>query len=41
LRDQLGERFTAGAVLHIGKSIYPLGERIHAVPIAALWGTPR
>lgn len=40
LRDQLGQRFTAGIVLHTGKSIYPLCERISAVPIAALWGPP-
>lgn len=38
LRDQLGERFIAGIVLHTGKYLYPLCERIHAVPIAALWG---
>lgn len=38
LRDQLGERFTAGIVLHTGKWIYPLDRGITAVPIAALWG---
>ncbi len=38
LRDQLGERFTAGIVLHTGRWIYPLGRGITAVPIAALWG---
>lgn len=37
LRDQLGERFTGGIVLHTGKAIYPLGDGITAVPIAALW----
>lgn len=37
LRDQLGERFAAGIVLHTGKAIYPLGEMITAVPISALW----
>lgn len=40
LRDQLGDRFTAGLVLHTGKSSYPLAERVTAVPIAALWGEP-
>ena len=40
LRDQLGDRFTAGVVLHTGKYLYPLCEGITAVPIAALWGQP-
>lgn len=38
LRDQLGDRFTAGIVLHTGRTIFSLGDRIAAVPIAALWG---
>jgi len=38
LRDQLGDRFVAGVVLSTVNSIYPLGERLAAVPIAALWG---
>lgn len=38
LRDQLGERFLAGAVLHTGPMAYSLGPRITAAPIAALWG---
>lgn len=37
LRDQLGSRFVAGVVLTSGRAVYPLGERITAVPIAALW----
>lgn len=37
LRDQWGERFTAGVVLHTGKGSYSLGENITAVPICALW----
>lgn len=37
LRDQLGERFTAGVVLHTGTGTFALGERITALPIAALW----
>ena len=40
LRDQLGDRFVAGAVLNTGRWVFPLGERITAVPIAALWGEP-
>ena len=38
LRDQLGDRFLAGAVLHTGPASFSLGERIHALPICALWG---
>jgi uncharacterized protein len=38
LRDELGERFLAGVVLHTGPRAYELEERIRAVPIAALWG---
>lgn len=38
LRDQLGDRFVAGAVLHTGPGSFSLGERIHALPICALWG---
>jgi hypothetical protein len=37
LRDQFGSRFVAGVVLTSGRAVYPLGERITAVPIAALW----
>ena len=38
LRDELGDRFLAGAVLHTGPARFALGDRIHAVPIAAIWG---
>lgn len=38
LRDQLGKRFLAGAVLHTGPRPFRLAERIIAVPIASLWG---
>jgi len=38
LRDELGERFARGVVLHTGPRKYRLGERIDAVPICALWG---
>ncbi len=37
LRDELGERFTAGVVLHTGPRLYGLGERIVAAPICTLW----
>lgn len=38
LRDSLGERFLAGAVLHTGPRPFRLAERIFALPIATLWG---
>jgi predicted AAA+ superfamily ATPase len=38
LREELGERFAAGVVLHTGPRLYGLGERIVAAPICALWG---
>ena len=38
LRDRLGERFLAGAVLHTGPRPFRLSERIFALPICTLWG---
>jgi hypothetical protein len=38
LREELGERFLAGVVLHTGPRIYELDEKIVAAPIAVLWG---
>src|ERR1700692_4785188 len=38
LREQLGERFLAGAVLHTGPRPFRLAERVFALPICALWG---
>lgn len=38
LRDELGDRFVTGAVLHTGPSLLRLAERILAIPICALWG---
>jgi uncharacterized protein len=38
LRDELGERFLAGAVLHTGPRPFRLAERIYALPICTLWG---
>lgn len=37
LRDEYGDRFLAGIVLHAGPYSYELGDRIGAAPIAALW----
>ena len=38
LRDELGDRFVAGVVLHTGPSTYRLGERLTALPISSIWG---
>lgn len=38
LRDHLGERFAYGVVLYTGEQTVPVGERLAAVPISALWG---
>jgi len=37
LRDRLGDRFAAGAVLHSGPDVLPLGDRLAAVPTSAVW----
>ena len=37
LRDELGDRFIRGIVLHTGPNRWPMGPRIEAVPIAAIW----
>ncbi|WP_207386761.1 ATP-binding protein [Frankia sp. Cppng1_Ct_nod] len=39
VRDRLGERFVAGVVLHTGARAFPLGDRLAAVPISALWAS--
>jgi predicted AAA+ superfamily ATPase len=38
LRDTLGDRFLAGAILHTGPRAFELSERVHALPICVLWG---
>ena len=40
LRDQLGERFLGGAVLHTGPRPFEIQDGIIAAPIAALWTLP-
>ncbi|MEO7397899.1 MAG: DUF4143 domain-containing protein, partial [Ilumatobacteraceae bacterium] len=37
LRDRLGDRFQCGIVFHTGPLTTRLGERVWAVPVAALW----
>ncbi|MGI8593096.1 MAG: ATP-binding protein [Solirubrobacteraceae bacterium] len=38
LRDVLGERFLAGALLHTGPRPFRLADRVLALPICTLWG---
>jgi uncharacterized protein len=38
LRDQLGEQFVRGVVLHTGSGVFELSDRVWALPIAAWWG---
>lgn len=40
LREHLDERFVAGAILHTGPRPFALEERIYALPIASIWGSP-
>ncbi len=37
LRDQLGDRFVRGVVLHAGPHTFPIDDRVVAAPICALW----
>jgi len=37
LRDELGDRFLAGVLLHTGQSTFELGNRLLATPISSLW----
>jgi hypothetical protein len=40
LRDAAGDRFAYGVVLYDGEATIPFGERLHAVPVRALWEGP-
>jgi uncharacterized protein len=37
LKDKLGDRFKAGALLYAGANTVPFGERLAAVPLCGLW----
>ncbi len=37
LRDEMGDLFLGGVVLHAGQTSYALGDRIQAAPLSALW----
>lgn len=38
MRERLGSRFLAGALLHTGPASFSLSERIFALPICSIWG---
>lgn len=38
LKEELGDRFTAGIVLHLGTRATSFGDGIYALPLSALWG---
>jgi hypothetical protein len=38
LRNELGERFVGGVVLHTGPRMFELGDKLVAAPISVLWG---
>jgi predicted AAA+ superfamily ATPase len=40
MRDELGDRFIGGVVLHTGPRAFPLGDRIRALPISTIWAAP-
>jgi predicted AAA+ superfamily ATPase len=37
LRDRLGDSFANGVIVHCGKQLTPLGDKITALPVNALW----
>ena len=37
LREKLGDRFMAGALLYTGETTVPFGDRLAAVPLSGLW----
>ncbi len=39
VRDALGERFKAGAVLYTGPNTVRFGDRLTAIPLQGLWAT--
>ena len=37
LRDEVGDAFATGIILHTGPHIFPVGDRIIAAPVSVLW----
>jgi predicted AAA+ superfamily ATPase len=40
LAKALGDRFARGVMLYLGTRVLPFGERLHALPLQALWQCP-
>ncbi len=40
LAKAMGDRFARGVLLHLGDRVLPFGERLHALPLQALWQCP-
>ena len=38
MREQLGDRFAAGIIIHLGDISTSFGDRIQVLPLVALWG---
>ena len=39
LRDKLGDKFAAGAILYTGSHTLPFGDRLGAIPLCGLWAS--
>lgn len=39
LRELAGDKFQAGIVLYSGKELFPMGEKMWAVPLSTVWRT--
>ena len=37
MAEAMGGRFRRGVLLYGGSEVVPFGERLHALPVAALW----
>ncbi|MDQ2709757.1 MAG: hypothetical protein M3Z25_19955 [Actinomycetota bacterium] len=37
LRDQLGDRFVVGLILHTGPLVFEFADKIIAAPVSTLW----
>jgi uncharacterized protein len=37
LREERGDAFVAGVVIHAGEQTLPFGDRLWALPVSALW----
>ena len=37
LRDETGDAFATGIIMHTGPHVFPVSDRIVAAPVSALW----